>query len=162
MHIPSFPLVVVSCMALIARAAVLPMPARLVDMTARQVVATPTLPVGVSGCAFTVGGELGDFFIPQFLANSTDAAARCASKAAQLAAVTIENFLSVSQGVYDCVGPNQSVSIDSWNGDSYAETNMTFITGSTSGPGAITAITPDLIGTPIKYLCQWTAPAPTK
>ncbi|KAJ3158847.1 hypothetical protein HDU86_002535 [Geranomyces michiganensis] len=160
MHSASFPLVVVSCMALIAQAAVLPMPARLVDMTARQIVAAaPVFPSGVAGCAFTLGGELGDFFIPAPLANSTDAAARCAARTAQLAAVTIENFLSVSQGVYDCVGPNQSVSIDSWNGDDYGETNMTFITGSTSGPGAITAILPELIGTPIKYLCQWTAPA---
>ncbi|KAJ3024269.1 hypothetical protein HKX48_003094 [Thoreauomyces humboldtii] len=145
-----------------ASAAVLRMPARLTDMTARQLtVAMPQLPSDVSGCAFSVGGPLGDFYVPHRPANATDATRLCERHGAQLAAVDISNFLSVSSGVWDCEGPSKSVSIASWNGDNYGATNMTFVTGPTVGPGAITAILPELESVPLPYLCQWTAPNAT-
>ncbi|KAI8922266.1 hypothetical protein DFJ77DRAFT_537861 [Powellomyces hirtus] len=147
------------CLITIVQGAALPMPAQLTDMTARQLPVVPILPPGVSGCAFALGGENGDFFIPNRLVNATDAPARCAVRRARLAEITIENFLSVSNGVYNCLGPRKSVSIASWNGDDYGSTNITFITGSTAGPGAITELLPELQSTPLNYMCQWTANA---
>ncbi|KAI8883129.1 hypothetical protein K501DRAFT_141217, partial [Backusella circina FSU 941] len=77
------------------------------------------------------------YFFSSLRTYGPDSRAFCESIGAELVSVNNSNFADLTQMIVKCLGPGQKAWINSWDGNTFANSPLAIWTGLQSGSGSI-------------------------
>jgi hypothetical protein len=94
---------------------------------------SPKLPPSNRVCDYQSKG----YFFSALRTQGADSRAYCQSVGAELVSVDNSNFADLTQMIVKCLGPEQKAWVNSWDGNTFADSPLAIWTGLQSGSGSI-------------------------